>query len=475
MSRQPDSTRPQSATTPEAAPVSKLQSTVGRAHLVGVAGAGMRSLARVLAQQNWLVTGSDASGQAVQAAHQVYPHHSAEVIDEDLSLLVYSAAVEDDNPERRRAVELGIPTFSYAAMLGRLCRGRCGLAVAGTHGKSTVTAMAAEILIRARLDPTVVCGAAPPGRDDGGRAGRGGIALVEACEYRSNFLHLRPELAVITGVEPDHFDSFATDDELDQAFRRFAGGVALHGLLLVGGDCPRALRTSRSVTCRRQTFGLVGANDWTVADVREQQGRYRFSIVAHGKPLATIRLQVPGRHNVLNALAAAALCYEAGAPADAVAEGLENFAGLRRRLELRGTACGAALVEDYAHHPTEIDAAIASVRQMYPGRRLWVVFQPHQTSRTGRLLDELARSLHNADKLAVAEIYRARENLAQRPTVTSADLARQVRAAGGDVLDAHRYHEIVHHLREDLRAGDVLLVMGPGDIGKLCDELGDGD
>jgi UDP-N-acetylmuramate--alanine ligase len=397
---------------------------------------------------------------------------------------------------------------SYFQTLGKLMLDRRGIAVAGTHGKSTTTAMLASLLVAAGHDPTVVFGAAALGEQSGGRAGRGPLLVVEACEYRANFLHLSPQQAVILAVEPDHFDCYGSPGQLHDAFRRFARRIPEGGLLVTHHDCrvleeclgradviPKAagndtspkrkqgaqpgpslaLRASMDrlagptgqLGCRRETFGFQAAADWAALNLDSQRGRYAFDLVRQGRKLVRVRLRVPGKHNVANALAAAALAWENGVGLEPMVWGLETFAGLRRRLERLGCWRGVTLLDDYAHHPTEISATLRAVREMYPGRRIWCVFQPHQASRTAHLLDELAASLQNADRVFVAEIFRAREPAHQPGEVTAADLARRIRLSESEVPRVHGTDLIFRLLGTRLAPGDVLITMGAGDIGKL--------
>jgi len=445
----------------------------GRAHLVGIAGAGMRALADVLVGRGWSLSGSDVAVRSIcrmaDAGVRLHEGHAAENLPPDTELVVHSDAIPPHNPELRRATELGIPTCSYFEMVGRLTSGRRGLAVAGTHGKSTATAMAAHVLVEAGLDPTVLCGATPLGQSSGGRAGRGDLMLVEACEYRANFLHLYPRQAVILGIEPDHFDYYDAPAKLEAAFARFARSVRPDGLILARHDCATTRAVTRGLPCRVTTFGIDGEADWSARGLSQRRGRYAFSIFRHDRPLCEVSLQVPGRHNVLNALAAAALTWENGVRPKEIARALGRFQGLHRRLESLGTWRGALLIDDYAHHPTEVAAALQAVRLMAPGRRLRCVFQPHQVSRTERLLDELAESLQNADTVMVAEIFRAREGPPRQGEITAADLARRVRCGGVEVPARHRSESIARWLETHLAPGDVLVTMGAGDIRRICD------
>jgi UDP-N-acetylmuramate--alanine ligase len=444
-----------------------------RAHLVGIAGAGMRALAEVLLGWGWRLSGSDlvlgATRRIARAGLRLFEGHAAANLPPDTTLLVHSDAIGADNPELRRAAELGVPTLSYFEAVGRFTAESQVLAVAGTHGKSTTTAMAAEVFSQADRDPTVLCGAAPLGRSSGGRAGHGELAVVEACEYRANFLRLRPRQAVILGIEPDHFDCYGSLAELEQSFRRFARSVPPDGLVLARCDCPSTRRALARLPCCVETFGIAAGADWSARNLRARRGRYVFEICRFGRAMGEVSLRVPGRHNVLNALAAAALAWQNGIQSERVVRALGRFRGLHRRLEVLGSSRGVLLVDDYAHHPTQVAAALRTVRQMYPGRRLWCVFQPHQASRTERLLDELAESLHNADKVLVAEIFRAREGPPRPGEVTAVDLARHVRR-GAEVPPVHRSEEIARLLQTRLAPGDVLMTMGAGDIRKIAQE-----
>ena len=507
-----------------------------RVHLIGIAGSGMRAMADVLLGWGWQVSGSDCSVSSPPAPFplagegRLFHNHAAEHVSPETNVVIYSDAVSADNVELQRAAELGIPAISYFEMLGRLSKEHQTVAVAGTHGKSTTTAMIAHILVEAGRDPTVFCGATPLGKTSGGRAGgmpcsrcpqagegpgvsdqysltnnesrtssqpaltltlsqrargfisdnaltlsqraRGFISsndlmLVEACEYRANFLKLRPRQAALLNIEPDHFDCYDSLDEIENAFQRFAALVPPEGFLLVRHDCDSTRRATANAACRVESFGLSVDADWSAQGVTEDRGRFAFEIRRFGQTFCRVRLQTPGRHNVLNALAAAALAYQNGVAAEQIATGLESFAGLHRRLELLGMWHGVTVLDDYAHHPTEITATLDTVRRMFPRHRVWCVFQPHQASRTTRLLDELADSLQNADRVLVANIFRAREGNPQQGEVTAADLARETARRGVTVLPGHEAEEIVEILETRLAPGDVLITLGAGDVTRL--------
>ncbi len=393
--------------------------TIRHAHLIGIAGAGMQSLAEVMLAQGWRLSGSDAAAETPawlkSAGVRVFSGHHPDQLPANAELVVYSAAVPADNPERLAAAEQGTRQLSYPAMLGELLGGRTGVAVAGTHGKSTTTALAGEILTEARLSPTVVAGAAPLVGNSCGRYGNGRLAVVEACEYQANFLHLRPHAALLLGIEHDHFDCFATLADVETAFAKLLRQTSRDGFVLAHAGCPASLRIAREEHPRVISFGFSTSADWRAEALHASRGRYSFWLMHRRRRVAEVKLAIPGRHNVLNALAAAALAGELGADGKTISRALGNFRGLRRRLETLGSWQEIVLLDDYAHHPTEIAAALASVRASYPRRRIWCIFQPHQASRTRFLLDEFASSLHNADRVAVAEIYRREKLRAMTP------------------------------------------------------------
>ncbi len=436
----------------------------------------MRALAAVLAGRGWRLTGSDLQGGAVPlpggATLAVCPGHRRQNLPPNADLVVYSDAVPPDNPELRNAAELGIPARSYFQMVGELTAAMHCAAVAGTHGKSSTVAMAACIFEQAGRDPLVFCGAPTLGRTSGGRFGRGPVALVEACEFRENFLHLRPRHAVVLGIEHDHFDCYPEERHLTDAFTRFVRSIPADGLLVAHADCPAACRVAARATCRVERFSLTDKDaDWSAGRLTDRRGFHEFDVLCHGRPVCEVRLQVPGAHNVLNAVASVALARANEIPAECIGEALSGFPGLHRRLECLGTYRGVTIVDDYAHHPTETRAALAAVRQMYPGRRLWCVFQPHQALRLTRLLDATVASLQSADLVAVADVFRAREGPPAPGQADAAQLAREVRRRGTPVVATGEAASILRVVATRLQPGDVLLTMGAGDIRALAEAL----
>lgn len=331
--------------------------------------------------------------------------------------------------------------------------------------------MIGHILTQAGWNPTVFCGAAPIGKTSGGQTGRKDFFVVEACEYRRNFLHLRPTHAAILGIEPDHFDYFRNLAEIEDAFRQFAELLPADGLLLYREDCPSTKKVVRKLNCRIISFGFSPTADWSAQLLNQEGGYYCFSIFKSGKIFAEVRLPIPGQYNILNALAAAAMCGENGVSAEQVRHGLETFPGLCCRFEIfTGQIKNLSYVMDYAHHPSEVKAALQAAREVFPNRRIWCIFQPHQASRTARLLDELAFSLQNADKVIVTEIFRAREGPPKPGEITAADLACRVEklaSAGKDqpkVIPVYETADIIDTLTTQVQADDVIITLGAGDI-----------
>lgn len=437
----------------------------------------MQSLAAVMVASGWSLTGSDLAAESLSLepdscvdSPRYYHGHAASQLPADADLLVYSSAVPESNCERRAAQARGIPELSYAQMLGRLQAGVVGVAIAGTHGKSTTTAMVTSILVEAGADPTAIFGATPLGAACGPRRGAGEHVVVEACEYRRHFLELDPRVAAVLNIQWDHCDTYADLAAVRRAFGQFASLVPSDGALVINRDCANARAACLDSGAPLTTFGVLAGADWLGGGLRPVRGCYHFQVWRRGRRVTEVALRVPGLHNVYNALAAAAVAGELGVSSVAIRRGLERFAGLHRRCETLGTFGGVTLVDDYAHHPGAIRATLAALRQRYPGRRLWCVFQPHQALRTAALLDEFADSLHNADAVLVAEIYRAREGETD-VAVSSADLAGRIGPGPGVAAALPTQQAIADRLSVDCRAGDVVVTCGAGDIGKVLHEL----
>jgi UDP-N-acetylmuramate--alanine ligase len=356
-------------------------------------------------------------------------------------------------------------------LLGRLMARRKGIAIAGTHGKSTTSAMTSYILREAGLDPSFVIGAGVEQLGGGSGVGDGEQFVVEACEYDRSFLNLRPRLATILNVEEDHLDYYSGLDAIVESFRSFASLVPSDGLLVVNGADKNAIRAASDISAPVETFGFEGDVDWRAEVLDAARGCYRFRVWRGGRPLVRIQLGMPGRHHVANALAATAICCHCGVdPAD-VAAALAGFRGAYRRLTLRGQIDNIPVVDDYAHHPTEIQVTLRAAREYYTPRRMFVVFQPHQHSRTRFLLNDFARSFGSADVVIVPDIYFVRDSESERDLVAARDLVEKITMNGGEARYEANFAQIVRQLCSEVQPGDMVVTMGAGNVWRIADDL----
>ena len=447
-----------------------------RVHLVGVGGCGMLGAARILLQSGAVVSGSDlkqfaGAGDLVQAGASIHFFHDAAHLREDTELVVCSAAIPDTNPEIVAACSRSVPVIRYAELLGEITESRLGVSLAGTHGKSTTTALTTHLFQSAGLEPSFIVGAdcAQLGGSSGVGAGR--HFIVESCEYARSFLHVKPHSAAILNIEADHLDCYRDLDDIASAFGDFAGRVSPEGLLVVNHEDGLASRAGRQAACRVETFGLgVGAH-WRATSLRAQRGCYTFRLVHRGRFLTTCRLKLAGRHSVNNALAAAALAHEAGVAPDRIAGAMATFEGVHRRMTLRGRGRGITIVDDYAHHPTEIKVTLRALRHRYAPRRTWVVFQPHQASRTRILMEDFIHAFEDADVVLIPDIYSVRDTEEDRRAIASPSLVERICSTGKESRYLPSFDEVCDHLEQNAEDGDVVVTMGAGDVWKVADGL----
>ena len=437
----------------------------------------MKALAELLDGLGWSLSGSDlqpaSSAIASLGLHglQFAQGHAAGNVPSDVECVVYSPAIRPDNPERMEGARRGLPEWSYGQMIGRLMAARTGVCIAGTHGKSTTTAMVGWILSVAGRDPAVLVGAELCDSGHSGRAGAGGLLVVESCEFNRSFLDFHPRHAAILNVELDHFDSYADLPSLVQAFSEFASRVPPQGVLLVNGDCAAAMEAVRELPSRMVTFGAGPQSDWRAEQVFDQPDGVRFDVVVRGHSWGQIGIRLHGRHNVENALAAAALCAETGVAARDIIAALGSFGGVKRRFEVVGEWNGILLIDDYAHHPTAVRATLQTARQVYGSRRIWCAFQPHQVSRTLALMDDFAASFDAADEVLISPAFAAREVVTDEPHEVSRALARRIAARGRTARFVESLDQIITTVDDAARPGDVLIAMGAGDIDRINHEF----
>ncbi len=452
---------------------------LSRLHFIGIGGSGMSVLAEVLAAWGFRISGSDS-----QAGGQTWEHlrslgmrletgHRAENVGE-ADAVVYSSAVPQDNPELTEAHRRGIPALKRAEMLGEVLRGKYALAVSGTHGKTTTTTMLGRIWLQAGKEPTLLAGGTARGENLSALAGKGEVLIVEADEFDRSFLAMRPACAIIGNIDSDHLDCYGSLEAVREAFIAFAESLPFYGLLVANLDDAGVRSILPRLTRRTVTYGMAAEADYRAIDARTDGQGMAFGLEHKGKRLGNLVLRVPGNHNVYNALAAAALSLEEGLSFQQVERGLREYPGVKRRLEYRGEKSGVKFYDDYAHHPTEVAAALEAARGLITARpgetgRLIAVFQPHLYSRTQQLYREFAGAFAAADELFVTRVYASREK--PIPGVEGDLIAEE---AGKDSLapDKVHYVEDLEALPKlvaaKLKAGDLVMTMGAGDIGQRC-------
>ncbi len=446
-----------------------LRERIRRIHFVGIGGIGMSGIAQILLEMGYSVSGSDIKENKNtellrKKGAKVYIGHSPQNVEKDVQVVVYSSAVREDNPELKKAREMGIPLIPRGEMLAELFKLKEGIAVSGSHGKTTTTSMIAHILEEAGFDPTVIIGGILHRLGGNAKLGKGDLLVSEADESDGSFLKLSPVVAVITNIDREHMDYYRNVEEIIEAFSGFAGSVPFYGFCVANADDERVLRAVEGSGKRVITFGMEYKAQVRGVDLRVEKGRYVFRVLRKGKELGSIHLGIGGRHNVYNALASIAVALELGIPFETVKNSLESFRNAERRMELKGYWGEVPVYDDYGHHPTEIEAVINTIREMYPDRRLVMVFQPHRYSRTHFLFEDFVRVLRKPDRLFLLDIYPASEKNIYN--VSSTQLASKTGAVYVD--DKERLFEI---LLGELGQKDVLLFMGAGDITKLCEEF----
>lgn len=440
-------------------------------YFIGIGGISMSGLAEILASRGHQVSGTDVKETAVTKHLQslgihINFGHRAENITDDITLVVYTAAIHDDNPELRAAHEKGIRIMDRAHLLGQIMdEYHDSVAVSGTHGKTTTTSMVSEILLAAEKDPTITVGGILPTIGSNLRIGNSPYFVAEACEYFDSFLQFNPFIAIILNVESDHLDYFKTLENIRRSFHAFAQRVPDKGLLVISEKIDNVEELTDGLTCHVETFGLSEKANWRAENiVHEADGRNSFDVYHNGEFFTTIHLHIPGEHNITNALAAiGASAFLGAAPEDCV-KGLHHYTGTERRFQLKGKKDGITVIDDYAHHPTEIKAALAAAQNVQHNTT-WCVFQPHTFSRTRFLFDEFGEAFGDADEIIIADIFAARET--DDGTVSAAQLADRIAQTGKSARYVGDFAAIEAYLREHCKSGDLLMTVGAGDVYKI--------
>jgi UDP-N-acetylmuramate--alanine ligase len=450
--------------------------SIKKLHFVGIGGIGMSGIAEILIDQGFTITGSDRAAsdntERLEAlGARVYIGHETKNLEPDVDAVVYSSAVRpDENPETVEAKERKIPVIRRAEMLAEVMRLKYGIGIAGTHGKTTTTSMVSLVLMEGGVDPTVIVGGRLHGlAGSNARMGKGEFIVVEADEYDRSFLSITPTIAVLTSLETDHLDCYRDLEDIKGAFLQFAAKVPFYGFVVLCLDEPALQDIMPRIKKKIITYGLNGQADLQAVDIVHKANRTRFMVLRSGEELGEVEIQIPGKHNVQNALAAIAVGLELDVPFAKVKAGIEKFTGVFRRWEVKAEMQGLTIVDDYAHHPTEIKATLSGVKAGWR-RRVICVFQPHLYSRTRDFYDEFGRSFFNADVLVLTDVYPAREEPIQG--VSGELIANAAREVGHKqvhyVPDKKNIPDFLMKIKQE---GDIIITMGAGDIWRFGEQF----
>ena len=445
-------------------------------HFMGIGGISMSGLAEILIDAGFKISGSDSKKSpltehlSLLGADVKYGQCAAN-IDDSIDLVVYTAAISKDNPEYIEAVSRNIPMMTRAALLGQIMKNyKTPIAISGTHGKTTTTSMISEILLADDLDPTLSIGGILKSIGGNIRVGKSEYFVTEACEYTNSFLSFFPRISIILNIEEDHLDFFKDINDIRNSFHKFAQLLPdKDGYLIINNGIDNLSEITGDLDCKVITFGKDNSSDYSYTDVEfDEFGHGSYTLLKNGAASGRIKLGVVGEHNILNSLSVIALMDILNIPSDVVLRSLENFHGTDRRFEYKGKVGGVTILDDYAHHPTEIKATLTAAKN-YPHKTLWCVFQPHTYTRTKAFLNDFAQALTLADKVILADIYAAREK--NTIGISSADLQAEVKNLGKECYYFHSFDEIENFLLKNCIDGDLLITMGAGNVVNIGENL----
>ena len=444
-------------------------------HFMGIGGISMSGLAEVLLERGFTISGSDMKSSPIteklesHGASIVY-EQKAENITDDIDLVVYTAAIHPDNPEYRAVIEKNIPHMDRAELLGQIMNNyQNSIAVSGTHGKTTTTSMLSLIMLEGGCDPTISVGGILKDIDGNIRVGRSQNFITEACEYTNSFLKFNPRIELILNVEADHLDFFKDLDDIRHSFRLFSEKLDENGILIINGEIPNVSYFTQNLPCKVLTYGFDADDNYTVQNITfDEYACGSYDLYVDGQKIDHITLGVTGIHNVSNSLSAIAVARELGISMEHIKAGLLKFKGTDRRFEYKGEINGITIIDDYAHHPTEIEATLTAAKN-YPHNKIWCVFQPHTYTRTKSLLNEFAEALSLADHVVLADIYAAREK--DPGDIHSRDLQAALQRIGTQTDYFPSFEEIENFLLQNCAHGDLLITMGAGDIVNVGEDL----
>lgn len=445
-------------------------------HFIGIGGISMSGLAEILLQEGFTVSGSDMKESDMteilrNLGAKIYIGQKAENITDDIDLVVYTAAIHTNNPEFVEVTRKDIPMLTRAQLLGQIMLNyKYGVAVSGTHGKTTTTSMLSYVLLEAKKDPTISIGGMLDAIGGNIRVGHSDYFVTEACEYTNSYHAFHPYISIILNVDADHLDFFSGIEEIADSFKTFAEILPDNGLLVVNGDMKYYHHVTKDLHCNILTFGINKGNDYSATDiVFDENGHPSYTLVVKGETQDRIVLHATGIHNVMNSLSVIAVADFLGIDRSAVKTGLEKCSSAHRRFEHKGvTENGVIIVDDYAHHPTEIAATLAAAKNT-PHNDIWCVFQPHTYSRTKALLDEFGKALSTCDHVILADIYAAREK--DTGLVSSRDVCDKINAHGGQAIYLGDFDSITDYVKKNCKKNDLLITMGAGNVDSIGDVL----
>lgn len=444
-------------------------------HFIGIGGISMSGLAEILLKEGFTVSGSDSKESALTnhlaaKGARIFYGQKADNISGGIDVVVYTAAIHDDNPEFAEVKRRQIPMLSRAELLGQLMLNyKLPIAVSGTHGKTTTTSMLSHILLQGETDPTISVGGILQAIGGNIRVGNSDIFVTEACEYTNSFLHFFPKISIILNIEEDHMDFFKDLDDIRHSFREFAKLLPSDGTLIMNGDIENYQDITESLDCHVITYGSDPSNDYSACSLSyDESGNVAFDLMEHGTVTDHITLAVTGDHNMSNALATIAAARLLDLSMDTIQKGLLSFTGTDRRFQYKGEKNGFTIIDDYAHHPTEIRATLTAAKH-YPHKELWCVFQPHTYTRTKAFFQEFAEALALADHVVLADIYAARET--DTLGMSSEHLAETIQSLGTDSHYFPSFQAIQEFITENCKKGDLLITMGAGDVVNIGEEL----
>lgn len=435
-------------------------------HFIGIGGISMSGLAEILLLKGYKVSGSDMKASSLteklsKLGGEIYIGHNKQNL-KNVDIVIYTAAIPNSNPEIVAAKELNIPMYTRAEFLGAIMKGhKYNVAISGTHGKTTTTSMISHITLSADLDPTILVGGELDVINGNVRTGKSEYFITEACEYKASFLSFYPYIGVILNIDADHLDFYKDIDEIQATFKKFINLIPKDGYLVANADDKRTAEIANTASCNVLTFG-IDSGDVTAKNIKfDNQGCAFFDVFKAGAFILSVKLNVPGKHNILNALAAISSSFILNISNNSIIAGLQNFGGTHRRFEYKGTKNGVVVIDDYAHHPTEIKATLAAIKN-YPHKKVFCVFQPHTYSRTISLFDEFTNAFQGVDSLILADIYAAREK--DTGVVSSEMLCNSISKTGIRCKNIHNFNDVVACLDKELNEGDLLLTVGAGNV-----------